>query len=572
MFFNHYWRIGALILALALVAACSDQEVHPADLASTAAPSPAYTAEATGTPYAANAVGLPDGNPNFPDFPHGQFAAQIPHDVDNIFLLHNQDSEVRQRLFDILSWQTFIALNWPIDEQAAPQANFTDPGAPAWTTWQASTTLLRQAGLDPGPWDSASAGPDDPCPANRGKLRNLDVSSTDRANLLDTVTQPDAKKLWDQNGNLVYYEILLNQPEYNYLRTEDLYSLDGQASFVQNQETLYLPTGKYWDNSGQQKSTDPAEAGVIELKLAWKIIDPAQDIAERFYTETVCLLNQAGHWQQAQVGLVGLHIAHRTFSAAKWLWATFEQVDNTGVDPADVQRYAQEGRTLKPSFYDPACQSCQPNTISVHNGISKTQVVPVVASLPTLAPLNQQVQQRLQAAGSVWQYYRLVGTQWPPDPGSDGPPQPIPATLTNPVMETYIPAAQASCMNCHAFAAMAAQIERQPDGNEQISWAPAGSADFSFLLMKAQTQALVCQVDGKAAPPVIASLPTNDSPSLLGTTDPLRQALQACQVTLSSQASITKSLARLNTWQISDSAQGYVVREVQGALAIYRNE
>ncbi|HMN30400.1 MAG TPA: hypothetical protein PKE45_19775, partial [Caldilineaceae bacterium] len=497
MFFHHHCRIGAFILALLLMTGCGRQATNQVAAAPTATPGPQPPAGATATPYAANAVGLPDGNPDFPDFPHGPLAADIPHDVDNLFLLNNQDNEVRQRLFDILSWQSFIALSWPVDGQGAPQSDFTDPGAPTWSTWQPSTILLRQAGLDPGPWNEANTSAADSCPANRRQLRNLDVASTNRANLLDTATQADAKKLWDQNGNLVYYEILLNQPEYDYFRSEDLYNLDGQASFYQNQETLYLPTGKYWDNSGQHKNTDPAEEGVIELKLAWKIIDPAQDIAERFYVETVCLLDQTGHWQQKQVGLVGMHIAHRTFSAAKWVWSTFAQVDNTGVDPAAVSHYAQEGKTLKPSFYDPTCQSCPPNTVTVRAGISRTQVVPVVASLPAIEPLNQQLQQRLQAAGSVWQYYRLIGTQWPPDPGAAGPPQPLPATLTNPVMETYIPVDKASCMNCHAAAALAAQVERQSDGSAQISWAPAGSADFSFLLMKAQSQQLLCQLDSK---------------------------------------------------------------------------
>ena len=41
------------------------------------------------------------------------------------------------------------------------------------------------------------------------------------------------------------------------------------------------------------------------------------------------------------MGLVGLHIAHKTQHAPQWIWSTFEQVDNyKGPDP---------------SFNDPAC-------------------------------------------------------------------------------------------------------------------------------------------------------------------------------------------------------------------------
>lgn len=520
----------------------------------------------------ANAVGTPADNPNFPDFPQGPLTSNVPHDVDNLFLIQNQNVEVRQRLFDILSWQTFLALAWPLDEEGRARPDLTDSGAPAWTTWKPSAALFRNGGLDPGSWDASAPAPANPCAEGRAQLANLDVISTDRPNLLETATQADAMKLWDQNGNLVYYEILLDQPEFDYIREEGLYSLDGQVSFLLNHTRPYFPTGKYLDSSGQKKSADPALAGVIELKLAWKVIDEERDLAERFYTESACLLNEQGRWEQRLVGLVGMHIAHRTFSAAQWLWATFEQIDNTQVDVLAVQEYADKGQVLRPSFFNPDCQTCPPNTITVRDGISRTQVAPVVEGPTSVQALNQQVQQRLKDVGSVWQYYRLIGTQWPPDPGSGGPPQPVPAVLANPVMETYVPADDASCMNCHYGAAMAATITAQANGGEQVAWGPPGSADFSYLLMKAHAQTLVCSIDAAAAAPVVAELPQAGAEQPIGPQALLPSELRACHVTLSAQATIANlTLGGATVWRIDDEQHGYMIREADGALSIYRD-
>ena len=44
-------------------------------------------------------------------------------------------------------------------------------------------------------------------------------------------------------------------------------------------------------------------------------------------------LVRLGVW--SAVGLVGMHVAHKTNTSTPWVWATFEHVDNLVVDKAD---------------------------------------------------------------------------------------------------------------------------------------------------------------------------------------------------------------------------------------------
>jgi hypothetical protein len=81
------------------------------------------------------------------------------------------------------------------------------------------------------------------------------------------------------------------------------------------------------------------------------------------------------------------------------------------------------------------------------------------------------MQQKL--AGTVWENYRLITTQWPGPSGEF-----IPCHVTNTVAETYIQndAFSGSCMRCHAAARTAG---KKPDNN-------TASANFSYLLQMAR--------------------------------------------------------------------------------------
>jgi hypothetical protein len=439
---------------------------------------------AEGTPTAEVSPKHPVDNPDFPNFPTGELSPEIPHDVDILFQNYLDDSNNAadsQRLFDIFSWQAFIAVNWPADGKVQVTENITQPVTPQWATWKVSTEVFKEDGSNPEePAETATPGSnpeDDSCQGIKSQLFNFDASSTDRSNILDTITQADAKVLWDQNGNPVYYEVLMNELEYNYIISNTLYNLDGQIAFLENHSQVYLPQGAFLNNLGKPFNKNPEQVGAMELKLAWKVMAPG-DIQSRFYTKPACLLNLDGTWEIKDVGLVGIHIAHKTQSSKNWIWSTFEQVDNVQVDAQEVATYTPQNKVLKPSFNDPACNDCQPNTIKAQNGLTKTQVVRLNPLLDGTAQLNAQVQQRLKGIGSVWQYYELIATQWPPDPQQVTP---SPQFLANSTMETYVQE-NSSCMNCHYSAAMAKSGDPETD---KIEWSDPGVADFTFLLAKA---------------------------------------------------------------------------------------
>ena len=72
--------------------------------------------------------------------------------------------------------------------------------------------------------------------------------------------------------------------------------------------------------------------GTIEVKAAWRPLNPSEISSGRFHTQTVRFYekNQSGSYcyRNATWGLVALHIIQKTPSAPYFIYATFEQADN----------------------------------------------------------------------------------------------------------------------------------------------------------------------------------------------------------------------------------------------------
>lgn len=190
-------------------------------------------------------------------------------------------------------------------------------------------------------------------------------------------------------------------------------------------------------------------SGATELEFAWKILDPSKgDVPSMYFTMKAIIPGPDGKGQrEALVGLVGMHIAHKSQSSPQWIWATFKHVDNLVGD-------SMAHPLIKPSFYNPDCQLCVPN---LDPRITKDYKMPTQAMRTIPIPgdaiaLNGEAEAALAKLGSVWRYYQLIGTQWPtdaaakPTPWNAGPPgaldnksggDPTPVFLTNITMETY---------------------------------------------------------------------------------------------------------------------------------------
>jgi hypothetical protein len=396
-----------------------------------------------------------------------------PFDLDNL-----------QHGFDYYSWLTFIALNAPEDGQAPAPGN---DGDTQWEEWREVSDLMLPGGARPGGFDAPRVVPD-ACKGldSAGTLRVIQRSGLNKAGthpieVTSEVTQPfDSGPLIDQNGNFVRYEILVNEPMYEYIVQNDLYSKIGQQAF---DGPVVFPEG-----NNNTASASSGTMGAIMVKAAWKVMGAGDDQSKFHITQALAYNPPSVNpripesCSKVTLGLVGWHAAHKTDDAPQWIWSTYEHVDNVPSD-ADIK-----AGKLKPhyNFYDPTCKAgaCaalneppprpwNPAIQPFPNGF-RSQISRVTSLTDATLALNTSFQSIL--ANTVWPNYELVSTQWPTDATSKIDPTGVPAPtfLANTTLETYtqgeVPQASSSCMDCHNNAA---------DTTGRAS-------DFTFILERAQ--------------------------------------------------------------------------------------
>jgi hypothetical protein len=200
------------------------------------------------------------------------------------------------------------------------------------------------------------------------------------------------------------------------------------------------------------------------VKTAWVDAEGFPEaLVRRFYTRPALVKRAAGTGcERRTIALVGLHIAQKTPSRPQWIWSSFEQRD-----------------TVPPAWPD------APGVFVLNDGkptpMPETNPLPLVplapepatpfnvrrldsAPLLTATELTNFAYQRL-LAGTPWQYYRLILTQWPRMDGNQATPIPVtqdgsvpntfPGTdafsaFANVTMETFDQrTVQLGCMNCH---------------------------------------------------------------------------------------------------------------------------
>ena len=455
-----------------------------------------------------------------------EYAHRIPGDAyaSSSFHLHPLSNDFVERqhmqsVYDNYSWQIFLTLNWVGDEQ-------DQQIEPVWSDWITAHELFQVDGSPPSLEDDELNYPthlqtsSHPAPVEDDHRVLFGLSSTDALShdeiRLAEFEQAFSSPLWDQKGNLVYYEILVNDYEAQFIRDKCLYNLDGQIEHYNSQsEVVFVPGTLGYAVGGK-------EPGPVELKLAWKIMDDVPDeIAARYYMQSAIIYTEEKEWKKVTIGLVGMHIAHKILSSRQWAWSTFEHIDNLTIFASSVATDTQYLSSLTPSFYDPECATCPVNVPPEpdQSGLRKTQVTRVMPIPATVQNLNQEMQSMLSQSDSVWQYYQLIGTQYATAPKEKPTPsghlpdsvtnrsggRPAPIYLVNAVMETYFqkgnqPAkyleqpgstnmtevfGTESCMGCHYSAGIAKGETKDSNGQRKPVFAPA-SADFSWIL---QTEA-----------------------------------------------------------------------------------
>ena len=452
-----------------------------------------------------------------------------------------------QQLFDVFAWKAFLALNWAAKPNGDPDPakDFRDVDSPrVWEFWEPSSQIFLAHGERPAGWTNNPSG---------AALDHF------KAGWRMNITANEGKQafsgpLIDQNKNWVHYVSLVNRAEFDYLVDNELYNLEGQAAYL-NEHRIEFP------------KNDDALYGAIEIKLAWKILTPEEERSGRFLVRRMPIVRYRPPKAQPEsavipahksgrtsdngsspqpesktVGLIGMHIAMRTRSSPQWIWATFEQIDNTRLDAATAE--SSHPLPAKPSLSNPDDPEALvlANILPPYNadgGIQDwdekkemwpVEVLRLVPPPQGTARVNTQVQAYLRSHGSVFRFYELDGTQWPKHPkspaipgGQDSAPESIirkmpgevvPVYLTNATMETYFqkgfqaagPLEQddrlganssvdtkmvfgtESCVGCHYSAGACIGFRKDSSGNRQPIFGEnsndgaTGNGNFSWLL------------------------------------------------------------------------------------------
>ena len=218
-----------------------------------------------------------------------------------------------------------------------------------------------------------------------------------------SVTQPDTPGappgvghlLIAQNDSLVRYLAAFNENAFNLIR-----KLDQSADFDPSEDDPI---------DGKTKADD----GTITIKSAWIEIKDSKPDPSKIYHRSAWVQDPStGECREATVGLVGLHIVHKTQSSQQWIWASFEHVQNAPLrgEPPTGFTFNNGSGVAMPTSAPPNTQITKPPT--------GPWVVPPpynVERLHEIAPDIQTVNGIWQQAfkGSVWSNYQLVVVQWP---------------------------------------------------------------------------------------------------------------------------------------------------------------
>ena len=445
-----------------------------------------------------------------------------------------------QAAADCYAWQMFVALNWPVDPawpgtvaRAGEPDRYADvihwgvPEAPnrplsrpaVWQSFKPAADIFKPKAASPSEWGVVAAMPakcksaqklDLPGPRLGRVLRFQSKLPVDQATgryratgtLVEqssSVRQAAGGWLTDQQGKLVWYDILVSRAEFEYINDEGLYDAANQHKVANNAdgdhpEGLSLPRGvpPAPDAGGPQRWP---QLGAFEVKAAWRVLTGRDELYPRYLTSIAWLQDpDTGACTEEVVGLVGLHIIHASKTFPDFIWATFEQVDNVPGNQGETPPAAGY------SFNNPECDGphCEPNQARLrcdakgeckalyprHEPVQVTRVHPTPKALDDLNAKVVALIASQTASRSVFQYYKLVNVLWDPSPSESdpGPAAAVPLhfggfasqgdlPVANTTLETY---AQAStCTDCHASATIA--------GSKTLA------SDFSFLFGTADT-------------------------------------------------------------------------------------
>ena len=397
--------------------------------------------------------------PACPARPTPTLSAQVPSDV----CIPDGFTDIAVEYFDDYSWRAFVALVWPAapEHRGAPASarSITSGGPRVFETYKALWEVFHRDGSAPDArFDTYDAATNNPCGVS-ATFGDVTIGS---ASGIDDIGQAGGGvldgPLVAQNGRYVRTLTTFNQIEFDHIVRNRLFL---------RRELPPVPRPR------PDRPVVEFPMGSIAVKTAWiDVTDLPTALVKRFYTRQAMVKHASGGGcSRTTVGLIGLHIAQKTPSRPQWIWSSFEHKD--AVPPAWSDNpgafVLNDGRRgLMPDSNPLSLAPLAPEPVRPFNVVRDAG-----APILTRTELTNYAYQHL-LAGTPWQYYRLVVTQWPRRDGNQA--APIPASLdgsvantfpgegafsafANVTMETFAQkGVQTGCMNCHNRARMTADF------------------------------------------------------------------------------------------------------------------
>lgn len=384
--------------------------------------------------------------------------------------------ELSRPWFDVFSWQSFIALNWPASQQGRGNAqspadssaflNAPNGGLVVWGSYKESWELFGQGNQRPTPFSDWNS-PVEPCGGLQPGQKAFTFTSKGNS-LFNDAAQSFSFPLIDQHGNYARFEVRYNQAQYDTIRGAD--NVPSSWMYLSNNlggsMPFFMPAS---DSSGT--------LGSVMIKAAWRPLTAQDDSSKFFHVTALVATDSTGRTcQPVLMGLVGLHIAQKQVGFPQWVWSSFEHVSNvpgTGARPTGTPAaysynngldtpQSVNGYSYKPD--SAGVLTLQANQPPVQ--VTRVNDIPATPQGSSTQDINRIYQAFLQ--NTVWANYQLVITQWPSLPSQfvltdsggvypAGSGQPFPVWgAVNTTMETYFqargdaaPAGGNSCMSCH---------------------------------------------------------------------------------------------------------------------------
>ena len=391
----------------------------------------------------------------------------------------NLTHEEARPWFDVFSWQSFIAMNWPAYEQDRGKPYSPDDlnvlrnpptGAmPVFSTYREAFELFNQGDKVPVAWNSSTVGVI-PCQSVVGSAASGNekalVMAAKTGTVLDEINEAFSFPIIDQNKAYAWSEVRFNQAQYDFIRDNQYYLAQKLAA----NQPINMPAS----------DPDQGTIGAVMVKATWKVMSDKDDSSRYITTPALRLTNpKKGECTLTEMGLVGFHVAQKTTQFPEWVWSTFEQIDNIE-PPHGISASFNNGTDYPPTpngwaNRPPKVPPLLPEDKRTPTQITRYNPIPTTPAWASTVVINQTYQNSAALKGTPYAYYQLVITQWPTDPGSfrvkgsgcaslegcaiyprdSGQPFPVNGAV-NPVMETYFQSpgdafgsGGNSCMSCH---------------------------------------------------------------------------------------------------------------------------